>query len=265
MIKQKRKNKRRMRRLLIFFGSLAAVIVIFVVLMLTVFMIRQSDVEGCVNSNATEINEAVYKNDYCRNSLYLLISNQIDPVENMPFVSSVKIKLVTPWHVKLIVNEENLAGYIYDNVSGTYTYLDRGMTIAEKSSKKVDGLIEIKGVSIPTTESGDAGQPLPTEPTTARTYLVSLCDYIRQYEMSVDSLTVESSGAVTMVSGNITIKMGLNVNTEEKFKRLNVILPQLKGQSGTIDLTGWTSEGDDIIFKPDSTESGDAKKSEEST
>lgn len=265
MSKGKIKRKRQMRGFLILGGTVLGIALVFVLLMTTVFVIRQSDIEGCVNSNASAVNEAVYKNDYCRNSLYLYFSNQKNPVEGIPFVSSVEVKLVSPWHVKLLVKEEDPIAYIYDSSNNLYIYTDKRMNIIERSSKRIDGLIEIKGVSAATNAradaSGDAsGDALQTEPSTARSYLASACKYIRQYELSAESLEVESSGAIIMQSGSISVKMGLNVNTAEKFKRLNAILPLLKGKSGTLDLTSWSSAGDDIVFTPDTSASGDAEE-----
>ena len=265
MSKGKMKRKRRMRFLLILGALILGIAAVFVLLMTTVFIIRQSDIEGCVNSNANVVNEAVYKNDSCRNSLYLYFSSQREPVEGIPFVSSVEVKLVSPWHVKLLVKEEEPVAYVYDSSENLYIYTDKKMNIIERSSKKIDGLIEIKGVSVranaQANASGDAsGDALQTEPSTARSYLASAYQYIQQYELSAESLEVESSGAITMQSGSISVKLGLNVNTAEKFKRLNAILPLLKGKSGTLDLTSWSSAGDDIVFTPDTSASGDAEE-----
>jgi cell division septal protein FtsQ len=259
MSKGKIKRKRRMRILLILGGVILGIAAVFVLLMTTVFIIRQSDIEGCVNSNANEVNEAVYRNDYCRNSLYLYFSNQREPVEGIPFVSSVEVKLVSPWHVKILVKEDEAVAYVYDSSNNMYFYTDKEMNIIERSSKKIDGLIEIKGVSAAANAQADAsGDALQTEPSTSRSYLTLAYQYIQQYELSAESLEVESSGAITMQSGSITVKLGLNVNTAEKFKRLNAILPLLKGRSGTLDLTSWSSAGDDIVFIPDTSASGDA-------
>ncbi len=259
MSKRKVKRKRHLRIFLILAGTILGIAAIFLLLMTTVFIIKQSDIEGCVNSNANEVNEAVYQNDYCRNSLYLYFSNQRNPVEGVPFVSSVEVKLVSPWHVKLLVKEEEAVAYVYDSTNNLYVYTDKKMNIIERSSKKLDGLIEIKGVTVSETASGDAsGDALQTEPSTARSYLASAYQYIQQYELAAESLEVESSGALILQSGSIRVKLGLNVNTAEKFKRLNAILPLLKGKTGTLDLTSWSSAGDDIIFTPSSSASGDA-------
>lgn len=266
MSKGKVKRKRQMKPFLILGGVLLGIIAVFILLMTTIFVIKQSDIEGCVNSNANEVNEALYQNDYCRNSLYLYFHNKNNPLEGVPFVSSVEVKLVNPWHVKIQVKEDDLAAYVYDEANNLYVYTDKEMRIVERSSKKVEDLVEIKGVDLQADASGDAsGDALPTQPSTARAYLSSIYSYIQQYDLSVSSLTVESSGAITMESGNVTVKLGLNVNTGEKFKRLNAILPMLSSESGTIDLTSWSSAGDDIVFTPNTSTSGDRESSEEAT
>lgn len=253
MARQQRNKYRSGRAALIAVTSVAAVVAIFFLLMSTLFMVRRTDVEGCVNSNPKAVMEAASSGKYSKNSLCLYFKNKLDPVSGVPFVESVKVKLASPWHVTLKVTEKSLIGYVYDESAGTYSYIDTSGRIAEQTQSGIDGLVQITGVTMGDAKAGDV---LPAEPSSTGAYLASLCKYAQKYSLDLSRLQVGENGSVTMVCGKISIIMGLDNKTEAKFSRLQIILPKLEGKSGTIDLSGWEDDSDDIIFSESA--SGDA-------
>lgn len=228
-------------------GALAAVLIVCMVLAATMFVTRTIDIEGCVNSSASSVNDAVTALDHSNNSLFLFYQLNLKDSEEKPaFVSDLKLKFASPWHVRIMVEEEVLSGCVLDETSGYYYYFGPNGKICEITTKIINDIPVVEGISVSNVQVGD---DLPTKPESARGYLLSILSQISQLDLQVSSAAIDEDGGVSVTVGSIVIHLGQNENTESKLSRLELILPQLSGKKGEIDLSAWKNSDDDIIFR----------------
>lgn len=255
MIREERRRKKILKYTAITLGILAAVVILCIVLMKTLFVIRTRDVTGCVNSDPDAVIEAMTSEEYSDNSLllFLQLKNGLQP--EVPFVESVQMSFVSPWHITLEVTEKELCGVMYDEETLTYTYFDSEGTVLEISQTAVSGPIEVQG-----TTSGDAsvGMTVPLLPEDVIDYVIEVFGCIEAYDLTVRIVEVDSDGNIYFDTSGITVMLGPQSNTASKFENLALVLPQLGEKSGTLDLSTFESAGDDIIFTESEDTSSDS-------
>lgn len=231
---------------LLYAGLVIAVAAVgFIILMNTAFVIRTIDVEGCTYSDADLIAREVQTDEYSENSLMLFLQLKTGKQPQIDFVDEVQVSFISPWHICLNVTEKTLYGVMYDADTQQYTYFDSAGTVVEISETSVSDILELNG-----TTSGDAvaGESLKLLPKGSISYVTEVFGLIGEYELDVYSVYVDSDGMISFDTSGITISLGSDENTAEKFSNLVLILDQLDGMSGTLDLSAFEEAGDDIIF-----------------
>ena len=244
-MREERIRARILKNLLYAGCVVAAAAVGLIILMHTAFVIRTIDVEGCVYSDADLIARELQTDEYSDNSLMLYLQLKTGKQPDIDFVEDVQVSFITPWHICLKVTEKTLFGVIYDENALTYTYFDSAGTVVEVSEGEVSDILELSG-----TISGDAviGESLGLLPEGSISYVTEVFGLISDYDLDVYKVYVDSDGAISFNTSGITILLGEDENTEEKFSNLNLVLDQLDGLSGTMDLSTFEETGDDIIF-----------------
>ena len=244
-IRRQRRRKRILKGILITAAVLAAVVLIGFVLMKKVFVIREMDVEGCVYAQEEEVLAAVQSGDYSENSILLFLQLMFGEQPDAAFVDSVRVSFVSPWQVTLNVTEVTVYGFVYDEDTGIYTYFDADGTVNAISATAVPDTMEVDG-----TVSGDAtkGSELSLIPAGSLDYVLEVFSLISSYDLNVYIVHLDTRGNVYFTTSGITIQLGTDGNTAEKFENLSAILPQLEGKTGTLDLSVFEETGDDIIF-----------------
>ena len=236
------------------FGSLVYVLAVIVIAVIgciiilnTAFVITQTDVSGCEYSDEQEVLDAVSGDGYSDNSLMLFLQLKTGKQPDIDFVESVQVSFVTPWHICLNVTEKTLFG-VMQNEDGTYSYFDNSGSVTEISDKNDTQLLQLDA-----TASGDAaeGETLSLIPSGALEYLTEVFALNEQYDLTVSEVYIDTSCHIYLYTSKLTINLGSNTNTAEKFENLALILDQLEGKTGTIDLSGFSAAGDDIIFTED--------------
>ena len=140
----------------------------------------------------------------------------------------------------------NSAGDISAQAVGRYVYFDEGGIVTEISDRKISGPVTVIG-NLGSTPV--IGEKLNLSRSTAMDYLKDVIYYIKKEGMSADLIGVTDRAHILLKFSDITVELGLDTRTAAKIERLAYILPELIGKKGKIDLTEWSKDSDDIIFK----------------
>ncbi len=238
--------------------------------------------DSCVlTAESTNCSQDNADNAAANNSLYLYIKYNLFPQEDVAFIDTVEVRLLSPHKVKIVVYEKGILGYItsedevttsgdasgdssgdlqLDSVSAdasgvasgdavqmlTYQYFDKDGIIVEESHSLVDTVPQVIGA---TEENLELYDTISFSSKTALKYLLELTQDLDKYDVQVDAVTVKEDGTITLTYREVTVSLGKNSDTAEKVERLAKILPQLTDRSGTIDLSDWAEDSSDIIFQ----------------
>ena len=144
----------------------------------------------------------------------------------------------------IVVQEKELAGYV--SYKDRNLYIDSEGRVVEASAKKVYGVPAIQGMSVVNTQ---AGEVLKADSAGIFQTVLHALDTMEKYDMSASSLTVTEAGSVSVVFDNVTVILGEDHYYDLKLSKINALLPLLKGRSGIINLTTYTSETKQIILQ----------------
>ena len=125
-------------------------IVVFVILAGTLYIgkcynVTVVTVEGNVHYTDKEIEDIVMAGPLGNNSLYLSLKYKNKGIENVPFVETMDVSIVSPKSIQITVYEKALAGYV--EYLGQYMYFDKDGIIVEGSNVKTSSIPQVTGLN----------------------------------------------------------------------------------------------------------------------
>lgn len=245
MVKKERKKRRRRKRILTAILVLAVIIAIGAVLVVKVFTVEQVNVEGNEIYSDEKIENWVLNDEYSWNSLYVFFKYKLKDMEEIPFVDSMEISLESPHVLHVEVYEKGLLGYVYVPSLGQNAYIDKDGFVVELSTEIIPGTTKISGLTV---KEATLYEKLPLERSSILKTLLNVSQLLKKYELIPDMIYVTDDNDVLLCYGDIQINVGGNVYLNEKIVRLQQIMPQLEGLTGTLHLEDWSESNTDIIF-----------------
>ena len=254
MIKEQRREilrkKKRKRNILIILALLVLLAGAGVLLVTQVFTVKKVNVVGNELYTDEQIEEIVLSDEYSWSTIYVYLKYRFFHTQKLPFVDTMEVSLqpAKPHELTVEVYEKGILGYLYISSIDQNAYFDKDGFVVETSQEVIEDVPKIEGL---TCDSVILYEKLPLTNDTALKNLLSLTQLLQKYEIPAKRIKYEEvSGSMTVYSEKITILVGNADNLAQKILRLQYILPQLEGKTGTLHLENWTSETTDIIFDP---------------
>lgn len=249
-MRRKRRKKKNLRIILTAL-LVAAFVAAFVaalgaVLIWKVFVVKDVSVKGNEIYTDKQIEDWVLDEKYSWNSLYVYFENKLNKTEEIPFVDSLQIRLKSPQKLEITVVEKGILGYLYIPSLGKNAYFDKDGFVVELSSQVIDGVTKINGLSVESAELykklsiGDNSKLLRT--------LLNVTQLLKKYDRVPEMIYIKD-GNVYLIYGQIQVNLGGGTDLNEKILRMDQILPQLDGMSGTLHVETWSENNTDIYFR----------------
>ncbi len=245
-MRKKRRKERRRRVLRIALPVLILVAVLAVIMVWKVFVVKEVEVVGNEIYSDEQIESWALDDEYSWNSLYVLLKNKFQKQEEIPFVDTIDISLLSPSKIQIEVTEKGVLGYVYISTLGQNAYFDQDGFVVELSSDVIDGTMKISGLSV---ENAELYEKLDLEDSSILKTLLSLTQLLKKYDC-VPELIYVNDGDILLSYGSIQVNIGTGSSLNEKILRMDQILTQLdESQSGTLHLDTWSQSSTDIYFK----------------
>ncbi len=203
-------------------------------------------VEGNVHYTNEEIMGMVMDGYYGDNSLFLSLKYKDKSIGDVPFVEKMDISVLDPHTIKIEVYEKALAGYV--EYLERYMYFDKDGIVVETSTEKTKGIPLVTGLVF---DHIVLYQPLPVENMDIFDDILSITQLVNKYNLSIDRIYFGSDDTLTLYFENVKVALGARENLEIKVMKLQYMLPELIGKSGTLRMEEYTEETNTITFEPD--------------
>ena len=223
--------------------GIIAVLAITCLFLYVSYDVTDIQVTGNTMRTDEQIADIVCSGTLGRNPLYLSLKYKDKSVTDVPFVEKMTVSVLSPHSIKVTVYEKALAGYV--SYLGTYMYFARDGTVVEASDEKVEGIPEVTGLSF---DHIMLHEQLPVKDDSVFNRILDVTQLLNKYKLDVDRLYFDSLENLTLFYGDVRINLGQDEYTDEKISNLSHILPELTGRSGTIDLTNYTPDQQNISF-----------------
>ncbi len=257
MSKKKLKKKKQTQKLYISnYKSLFIIggMVLFLVLALLAayfYIIRNYTVttiyvEGNIHYTNEEVIDMVMEGHYGNNSLLLSLKYKDKSIVGVPFIEKMDVSVQDPHTIKIEVYEKALAGYV--EYLERYMYFDKDGIVVESSKEKTAGIPMVTGLEF---DHVILYEPLPVEDKEIFTTILSITQLVNKYNLSVDRIYFGKDDSLTLYFEEVKVALGIGDNLDEKVMKLQYMLPELEGKSGTLRMENYTEETKNISFEPD--------------
>ena len=203
-------------------------------------------VEGNVHYTNEEIMDMVMAGELGDNSLYLAIKYKNKGVEDVPFIQTMDVDILSPDTIKITVYEKALAGYIEH--LGRFMYFDKDGIVVEASMERTVGIPQVTGLSF---SHVVMHEKLPVENTDVFEDILDITQLLNKYGIVADKIRFDKTMHKTLYFGDARVSLGSNDNIGEKIMKLKAILPELEGKKGLLRMDNYSEEVQNITFEVD--------------
>ena len=213
---------------------------------ISTYTIQDVYVEGNVHYTEEEIRDYVMSGPLGNNSLYLSLYYKDRDITNVPFVDGMDVNILSPDTIRISVYEKALAGYV--KYLDTYMYFDKDGYVVESSDVMTVGIPQVTGLSF---DHVILGERLPVESTDIFEHIMDITNLLNKYQLTVDKIYFQSTGAVTIYFGDVKVALGNDYShLEDKVMLLPNFLPNLEGESGTLQMENYDDGNGKYTFIP---------------
>ena len=212
------------------------------------------------NSHYTddEIKDMVFTGPYSYNSIVLSLMYRDKSIEDIPFIEKMDVDIVNANSVRINVYEKAVAGYV--EYLGHYMYFDKDGIVVESSNRIMEGIPFVTGLSY---DHIVLHEPLPVKKTSVFLTILNVTQLLGKYEIETDRIAFDSDGNITLYFGNARVSLGTDDFIDEKINEMHLLLPQLRGYSGTLHMENYVGEEVNFSFDKDKEEIPEEEASEE--
>lgn len=203
-------------------------------------------VDGSVHYTKEEIMDMVMGGRFGDNSLYLSLKYQDKGVENIPFIETMDVTIEARDTIRITVYEKALAGYV--KYLGRYVYFDKDGVVVETSEEETAGIPQVTGLAF---DHVILHEPLPVDKPELFDEILNITQQLAKYSLTADRIYFDSTYQVTLYFGDAKVALGENVDIDEKIMKLQHILPNLLGKSGTLDMREYSEDTTSYSFEQD--------------
>lgn len=201
-------------------------------------------VEGNIHYTNDEIIAMVMDGAYGHNSLLLSMKYRDKEIKDIPFIETMDVSIEAKDTVRITVYEKAIAGYV--TYLGRYMYFDNDGIVVETSEEGTLGIPQVTGLAF---DHVILHEPLPVENQEVFHDILKITQLLDKYAMTVDKIYFDSDYQVTLIFGEVKVAMGASDDIDEKIMKLQYMLPELEGKSGTLDMKEYTEETKTISFE----------------
>ena len=233
---------------------LAVVIVMAVICGGLVFLwynysITQVTVSGNSHYTDEEIKDMVFTGPYSYNSIVLSLMYRNKSIEDIPFIEKMDVDILDSNSVRINVFEKAVAGYV--EYLGHYMYFDKDGIVVESSNRIMEGIPFVTGLSY---DHIVLHKPLPVKKSSVFLTILNITQLLGKYDIETDRIAFDSDGDITLYFGSARVSLGTDDFIDEKINEMHLLLPQLKGYSGTLHMENYVGEDVNFSFDMDKEE-----------
>ncbi len=212
--------------------GLAVLLALLVLLIMILTMnIRQVDITGNSRYTESEIVEMIFQKRQDWNMVYCYVKDHIQEHQQLPFVEDYELVFLSPSHVRVIVHEKSVVGYV--SYMSSYMYFDKDGMIVESSNEELEGIPRIDGLTF-----GHIvlHQPLPVESQEIFEKILDLTQILAVHGLKVDKIHYNSKQEATLYLQKLEVLLGDSSDMNGKISLLSNMLVQLEGKNGILHL-----------------------------
>ncbi len=207
------------------------------------FKIEDITVVGNDYYSDEEIKSVVFDSEKKKGTIYLWFSERIDGHKALPFIDKYEVDIEGINSVKITVYEKDIIGCFEQ--MGSYLFFNSTGTMIECSSELIDGIPLITGIPY---DNAVLNEKISIPEDGVLDKILRLVKVLERNNIIASRIHFDTSGNAILYIDDILVELGDNKNVDGQILELKNILPILEGQAGTLDMTYYRDDREDISY-----------------
>ena len=81
--------------------------------------------------------------------------------------------------------------------------------------------------------------------------ILDITQTLSKFELTADQIFFDQNKDITLYFGDVRVQIGAGDNLDDKFAKIQSILPELEGKKGVLHMADYTSDSRNITFESD--------------
>ena len=236
-------------------GLIAVLLLAGVIFFFTYYQVDEVQVMGSSHYSEKQIKKMVLRGPMASNSILAPIIYTKKNTKDVPFVEGYTVTRLNRHTICVSVKEKDIVGCI--PYLDSYIYFDRNGTFIESSTERNEKIPFFDGIKV---KHVIYNEELPIKDKTVMNTAVALSTIFQKNDKIPDHIEFSDDGQISLLYGDITVKLGKDEYLEDKMTRVLAILPLISDKKGILHAENVNDNSKMITLEQEKDETTDSSE-----
>ena len=236
-------------------GLIAVLLLAGVIFFFTYYQVDEVQVMGSSHYSEKQIKKMVLRGPMASNSILAPIIYTKKNTKDVPFVEGYTVTRLNRHTICVSVKEKDIVGCI--PYLDSYIYFDRNGTFIESSTERNEKIPFFDGIKV---KHVIYNEELPIKDKMVMNTAVALSTIFQKNDKIPDHIEFSDDGQISLLYGDITVKLGKDEYLEDKMTRVLAILPLISDKKGILHAENVNDNSKMITLEQETDETTDSSE-----
>ena len=247
--------KKSKKKLLAVTGMIAVLLLAGIIFFFTYYKVDEVQVMGSSHYSEKQIKKMVLRGPMASNSILAPILYTQKNTKDVPFVDGYSVTRLNRHTICVSVKEKDIVGCI--PYLDSYIYFDRTGRFVESSTERNEKIPFFDGIKV---KHVIYNEELPIKDKTVMNTAVALSTIFQKNDKIPDHIEFGDDGQISLLYGDITVKLGKDEYLEDKMTRVLAILPLIADKKGILHAENVNDSSKMITLEQEKEETEDSSE-----
>ena len=236
-------------------GLIAVLLLAGVIFFFTYYQVDEVQVMGSSHYSEKQIKKMVLRGPMASNSVLAPLIYTKKNTKDVPFVEGYTVTRLNRHTICVSVKEKDIVGCI--PYLDSYIYFDRNGTFIESSTERNEKIPFFDGIKV---KHVIYNEELPIKDKMVMNTAVALSTIFQKNDKIPDYIEFSDDGQISLLYGDITVKLGKDEYLEDKMTRVLAILPLISDKKGILHAENVNDNSKMITLEQETDETTDSSE-----
>ena len=236
-------------------GLIAVLLLAGVIFFFTYYQVDEVQVMGSSHYSEKQIKKMVLRGPMASNSVLAPLIYTKKNTKDVPFVEGYTVTRLNRHTICVSVKEKDIVGCI--PYLDSYIYFDRNGTFIESSTERNEKIPFFDGIKV---KHVIYNEELPIKDKMVMNTAVALSTIFQKNDKIPDHIEFSDDGQISLLYGDITVKLGKDEYLEDKMTRVLAILPLISDKKGILHAENVNDKSKMITLEQETDETTDSSE-----
>ena len=236
-------------------GLIAVLLLAGVIFFFTYYQVDEVQVMGSSHYSEKQIKKMVLRGPMASNSVLAPLIYTKKNTKDVPFVEGYTVTRLNRHTICVSVKEKDIVGCI--PYLDSYIYFDRNGTFIESSTERNEKIPFFDGIKV---KDVIYNEELPIKDKMVMNTAVALSTIFQKNDKIPDHIEFSDDGQISLLYGDITVKLGKDEYLEDKMTRVLAILPLISDKKGILHAENVNDNSKMITLEQETDETTDSSE-----